>query len=138
MNPTSPQQLNTQLLFKPPTAVIYSKDFEPISVIPMNNDMYGYFTQYEVVRFPIQAPISIEDMSQPPTAPENMYAEISAMRVYSNDGLRLLLIARNDETALLMRNTFLPGQTKELNFIKTQAFYQGMVKAIKQIRNKDK
>jgi hypothetical protein len=77
-------------------------------------------------------------MSQPPTAPENMYAEISAMRVYSNDGLRLLLIARNDETALLMRNTFLPGQTKELNFIKTQAFYQGMVKAIKQIRNKDK
>lgn len=138
MNPTSPQASNTFKLLKPPTAVIYSKDFEPISVIPMNDEMYGYFTKYEIVRFPIQAPISVEDISEPPKPGPLLYAEISAMKVYSTDGMRLLLVARNDETALLMRNTFLPGQTKELNFIKTQAFYQGMVKAIRQIKNKDK
>jgi len=102
----------------------------------MNDEMYGYFLKYEIVRFPIQKPIAIEDDNLPVAPPELLYAEISAMRVYSNDGMRLLLVARNEETSLLMRNTFLPGQTKELNFIKTQAFYQGMVKAIRQIKNK--
>ena len=121
----------TPNLIKPPSAIIYSKDFEPISHIPMNEEMYGYFTKYEIVRFPIQKPISIEDVDKPMPLLEPLYAEISAMKVYSQDGIRLLLIARNDETALLMRNTFLPGQTKELNFIKTQAFYKGMVQAMK-------
>jgi hypothetical protein len=109
----------------------------------MNDEMYGYFSKYEIVRFPVSLPPSLESYSMEDKIPfdkmmenMNLYAEISAMKVMSADGIRLILIARNDETALLMRNTFLPGQTKELNYVKTQAFYQGMIKAIKQIKNK--
>lgn len=127
MNQPSPPQLNTNLL-KPPSAIIYSKDFEPIAHIPMNSQMYSYFMQYEVVRFPVQVPVDINSTS----IATPIYAEISAMRVHSTDGVRLILIARDDHTALLMNNTFLPGQTKEVNFIKTQAFYKGMIKAMKE------
>ena len=122
-------------LIKPPSAIIYSKDFEPISHIPMNEEMYNYFINYKIVRFPIMKPINIESLNDSKIMPEELlYAEIMAMPVYASDGIRLILTAINDETALLMRNTFLPGQTKELNFIKTQAFYKGMIKAIKEIK----
>ena len=134
MNHTSQPQLNIQKLYKPPTAIVYSKDFEPISHIPMTNEMYNYFTQYDLVRFPVQSPITVESANI--SAVPNLYAEISAMKVFSNDGIRLILIAKDDETVLLMNNTFLPGQTKEVNYIKTQAFYLGMLRAIKEIKNK--
>ena len=129
MNQPSPQQLNTYLL-RPPSAIIYSKDFEPISHIPMNAQMYQYFMQYEIVRFPVMAPLDINAISPVDITP--IFAEIMGMKVYSSDGIRLILIARDDQTALLMNNTFLPGQTKEVNFIKTQAFYRGMIKAMKE------
>ena len=143
MNPTSPQQSSTPQLFRPPTAIVYSKDHEPISCIPMNDATYEYFLKYDIVRFPVQVPLDINSYKMDDNIPiaellanTMRMAEISAMKVYSADGIRLMLIARDDETALLMRNTFLPGQTKELNFIKTQCFYHGMVEAIKKIRNK--
>lgn len=85
--------------------------------------------EYEIVKFPVQIPMDI--MAKPTSAvPAVLYAEIVAMRVHSSDGIRLILIAKDDTTALLMNNTFLPGQTKEVNFIKTKAFYAGMVRAI--------
>lgn len=136
MTQTSPQPLNTPPLFKPPSAIIYTNLHEPICHIPMTDELYEYFTKYEIVRFPIQSPVSFESTQEQVVPLKLVHAEISAMRVYSSDGIRLILIARNEEIALLMRSTFLPGQTKELNFIKTHAFYQGMIQAIKQIKNK--
>jgi hypothetical protein len=115
---------------KPPTAVIYSNDFEPISHIPMTPQMYEYFLNYNIVRFPIHSPInySVKEMPLPDVF---LYAEIEAVWVHNKSGpSRLLLISRNDETTLLMPNTFLPGQTKEVNYIKHQAFCQGLAKAI--------
>lgn len=98
--------------------------------------MYDYFLKYEIVRFPLYPPLTINSVKEPkelvPIEPK--FVEISAMRVMSLDGIRLILVARNDETALLINNTFLPGQTKEVNFIKQQAFYQGIASAIKQLR----
>lgn len=129
MNQPSPQPLNTNL-FRPASAVVYSKDFEPICHIPMNNQMYEFFMQYLIVRFPVQTLVDIT--ANPVVPPEIKHAEISAMKVYSDDGIRLILVARDDETALLMNNTFLPSQTKELNFIKTKAFYQGMMRAMRE------
>ena len=86
--------------------------------------------QYLIVRFPVQTLVDIT--ANPVVPPEIKHAEISAMKVYSDDGIRLILVARDDETALLMNNTFLPSQTKELNFIKTKAFYQGMMRAMRE------
>ena len=122
-------------LFKPPTAIVYSKDFEPISHIPMTAAMYEYFMTYEVVRFPLNAKITLAPEGSN-LAPELVYAEISAMRVQSLDGVRLILIARNEETVLLMNNSFLPGQTKEINFMKNVAFFEGMAKAIRENKKK--
>ena len=127
MNQPSQPQSNIHV-FKPVSAIIYTKDYEPISHVPMTAQMYEYFMEYEIVRFPVQMPFDINGKPGIDITP--MYAEISAMKVYSNDGIRLILIARDDTTALLMNNTFLPGQTKEVNFIKTKAFYQGMVHAM--------
>ena len=97
----------------------------------MNNQMYEYFMKYELVRFPVSLPIDINStVAVAMSANSIMYAEIAGMRVHSADGIRLILIAKDDATALLMRNSFLPGQTKEINFIKSKAFYQGMVRAM--------
>ena len=128
MNQPYPPPLNTNL-FKPPSAIIYSKEFEPIAHIPMNTQMYEYFMQYAVVRFPVQVPMPLD--AKPGIDITPIYAEIMCMKVMSSDGIRLILVAKDDDTALLMNNTFLPGQTKELNFIKTKAFYQGMINAMK-------
>jgi hypothetical protein len=123
------QLLSNTNLFKPPSAIIYSRDFEPISHVPMNAQMYQYFMQYEVVRFPVMLPVDIN--AEPTIVHTPIYAEIMGMKVHSSDGMRLILIARDDNTALLMNNTFLPGQTKEVNFIKSKAFFQGMINAMK-------
>ena len=98
----------------------------------MNDQMYGYFMQYEIVRFPVQRPMEIVIDNPEPVDVDKIYAEIRAMKVYSAEGIRLILIAVNDDSALLMNNTFLPGQTKEINFIKTKAFFEGMIKAMKE------
>lgn len=131
MNQPYLQQLNTNL-FKPSSAVIYSKDFEPISHVPMNTQMYEYFMKYEIVRFPVQLPITLGPPKEEAVSTNTLYAEISAMRVHSADGIRLILVARDDTTALLMNSTFMPGQTKEINYIKTKSFFQGMIKAMKE------
>lgn len=130
MNQPSQPPLNTGL-YKPASAIIYTKDFEPISHVPMNAQMYEYFMNYEVVRFPVQIPMTLASIKDEAISTSAIYAEIMAMKVYSSDGIRLILIAKDDATALLMNNTFLPGQTKEVNFIKTKAFYQGMIHAMK-------
>ena len=96
----------------------------------MNDTIYGYFTNYDIVRFPVQIPFNYDMPEIVNTT--TLYAEIKGMKVFSSDGIRLILIAVNDDTALLMNNTFLPGQTKEVNFIKTKAFFEGMVKAMKE------
>lgn len=118
-------------LCRPPTAIIYSRDYEPISHIPMNDILYDYFMKYEIVKFPVVVPVDPTDI--PNTAPvATLTAELTAIKVLSNNVLILILVALDDSTALLMNNTFLPGQTKELNYIKTTAFYKGMIKAIRE------
>lgn len=124
-------------IFKPPTAIIYSKEFEPICHIPMASDIYKYFLEYDIVKFPVSKPLNptmVTITEGSPIIDNVIHAEISAMRIHSSDGIRLLLISRNDETTLLMRNTFLPGQTKELNLVKQQYFYTGMAAAIKALK----
>jgi hypothetical protein len=118
-----------QKLFKPPSAIVYSKDFEPISHIPMTDEIYRYFMQYDIVRFPVQKAVDakVYYSGEPIPMEPPLTAEIRAMRVFSPDGIRLILIAETEETALLLRNTFLPGQTKELNYIKTTSFVKGFI-----------
>jgi hypothetical protein len=129
-NMTPEYQLKVLTIFKPPSAIVYSKDFEPISHIPMNDAMYEYFMNNDEVRFPVFKSVKPkpEDLLNVDGFP---VARITALRVYSPDGTRLILISKDDETTLLMRNIFLPGQTKEITYLKDQAFLRGMIKAMK-------
>lgn len=124
-------------ILMPSHAVIYSVDHEPISYIRMLPEFYDYFSKYEIVKFPVRKPMTFKELTSinPIADTGPLYAEIRAMRLRIKDTIRLMLYTNNEETALLLANDFLPGQTKEINLIKGAAIMEGIALAIRKLRD---
>lgn len=121
---------------RPPKAIIYSQEMEPITAIDMSTEMYNYFETYDIVRFPVMKPINPTSLNCEgpfPKYEQHLIAEIRAVRILDNSSKSVitLLFTNNEETALLMKTTILPGQVSHINYLKSQAFAKGMLEAIK-------
>jgi hypothetical protein len=97
--------------------VLYTPDFEPITVIDL--PMWGIdrISTGERFRVAIPSPVSCHAISQStPMMERILQISIYAERlIWRNKEKKLIFITDDDETALLLKASWLPGQQGEIN-----------------------
>ena len=111
-------------------AVLYTDDLEPITVLELPTLVRDHLERHGVVRLPIMEPPNYVGAPGVPCAEPVRVVEVWAERFVRKGQSHLMLFTRNDENALLLRSAFLPGQRRELNDQRAQAFAKGFVDAL--------
>jgi hypothetical protein len=113
-------------------AVLYAKDFEPITVIDVPEHAVEHLLRYESVRLPVVPPVETVPLTDNRVANVRFYAvDIWAEKLRFRTGAEhLMLFTYDEEAALLLKSAFLPGQQAALNRIKKDAFAKGFLDAL--------
>jgi hypothetical protein len=117
-------------------AVLYASDFEPITVIDLPEFAMEYLEKYRFVRLPVLRPPQTtpwDEASMP--EPNFPLVKIWAERLRHPRGEHLMLFTEDEEMALLLKSTFLPGQRSALHDVERRAFAQGFLNALQHLGN---
>jgi hypothetical protein len=98
--------------------VIYSKDFEPITVVdlPWMPERILQCLGGRIRLAALDPPRYSRDAGQPPLEATCRTVMLSMERLYWKDGIaKWIFIADCDETALLLEPSWLPGQQRTIN-----------------------
>lgn len=108
-------------------AVLYTKDLEPITVVDIPISLWEMLAAGSRIRLPVRLPLTLEHLRSPPMMRTvEIFGELFCRR-----GARSLMLFTNDEeSALLLRASFLPGQNREVQSRERQAFVAGIVRAL--------
>ncbi|KMO41158.1 hypothetical protein [Methylobacterium aquaticum] len=120
--------------------VIYdAEDMEPITVIRLPDHMRGYLDEIldgrrgPEITFPVQDPLRARDfLADVSSAPVQLrVVRLKFEPIRKGRGLLMwLCTTRDGETALLLKSVFLPGQQRELNHQREDAFMAGLFAAL--------
>ena len=115
-------------------AVLYTHDFEPITVIELPPVVRDYLARFGMAQ--------LEVLSMPPIEfnhpLEAVRCSVKTVRLIAEPVRRgshghLMLFTADEENALLLKSAFLPGQRHEVLSERADAFAQGFMKAIRAI-----
>lgn len=117
---------------KPPQAVIYTYDMEPITVVDMKPGYWDFLLETGAISFAVLPPLRIDSIwEQPDITVRARNVTIRAHKIVRGDGAKYLMLTTNDEdNALLMKPSFLPGQQSALNEERKKAFAKGFLHAL--------
>lgn len=107
--------------------VLYTDDMEPITVLDLKPWAMEYLVEHGNVRLPVMRPISTMWHAEhfDGTTPI-MQVTIYAERFVRNGKKHMMLFTSDEETALLLRAAFLPGQQNEVNRRMDDAYAKGV------------
>lgn len=112
-------------------SVIYTEDFEPITVIELSEFMKTELERRGSVNVPVYRPMPM------PPEPWNgqpdrcaWYVRLEADVLYRRGRKTMFVFAKDEETALLLKSAFLPGQQGSLRKLERRAFAQGFLRAM--------
>ena len=120
--------MQTRLL-TPPQAIIYTHDMEPITAIEMKPEYWRFLEKQAQIAFAVIPPFDISDYREPPHIPTIRVQQVRlyAHCIFRNDRCKYLMLTTEDEeSALLMKSIFLPGQQKTLTDVKRKEFMRGL------------
>lgn len=100
--------------------VLYTKDFEPITVIDLPLWLLEQLERQGAVRVAVMRPVQLEDTSVPVGSVEgNNIVTIYCERLRWSDGrVRPVLITSDEDLALALKPEWLPGQQAAVNSYK--------------------
>lgn len=99
--------------------VIYTEDFEPITVIDLPVWLLDQLERQGAVRVAIQDPPSLKPPTEPPEFQQPKIVEIYCEKLRWKDGtVKPILITYDEELALMMKPDWLPGQRGAVNSYK--------------------
>lgn len=109
-------------------SVLYSNDFEPITVLELSPAARSRLESYGEVCIPVMERLTFEVVrrNDPPRARGvRIVAEPFRRRGHGH----LMLFTENDEDALLLKAAFLPGQNGQVKNERAIAFARGFLEA---------
>ena len=115
--------------------VLYTHDLEPITVLELGEWQENFLKEHKNIRIPLERKMSCEVHTRPPCVVEINSVDITAEELIRRGKRHLFLFADDEESALLLKSVFLPGQRKELQEHERQAMAQGMLIALSRICN---
>lgn len=123
---------------RPAQAIIFSYDMEPIVTIDMKSWFWDYLYTHGQVRFNVTPPLMLSDFNnwgESPATRDYFIVKVNAVPFNIRGSCGLLLVTDDDTEALLMKSSWLPGQVKELNEERRNAFAMGFVRALIEMRD---
>lgn len=114
--------------------VIYTDDMEPITVINIDAWTEKFLNEHGSVRLAVMPifPINYEDKSAGLVQSFNIVS-IRAERFHRKGKTHTFLITEDEETALLLKAAFLPGQNREVQQRERDAMAKGFLQALSMI-----
>lgn len=117
-------------------AVLYATDLEPITVLSLEPWAIDYLRRWGIVRLHV-----IPQIAAPPPPLDDAHMEITmqtvtlrAERLRRGRHETMMLFTDDDESALLLKAAFLPGQTRVLRDREAAAFAEGFLHAMTRLR----
>lgn len=111
-------------------AVLYTDDMEPITVLQLSPLARDLLIRRGHVALQVLEPASLTLAGPPMTEVRCRKLVISAEMFRRNDKKHLMLFTGDEETALLLRSAFLPGQRRGLDEERAKAYANGFLYAI--------
>ena len=114
--------------------VLYSdEDMEPITVFELSEFATDYLNQYKRVTLPVIAPMRASFISD-----EDQITNCDVLKqvnIYAETFIRkgqkyMMLFTQDEESALLLKSCFLPGQRSELNEEMANFYAKGVLYAL--------
>lgn len=110
-------------------AVIYTRDFEPITIVHLEPWARAYLEQNGRVVLAVNPPFATEHAPDSVPRLRSWTVTINANPIRVFDARVLLLTTADDETALLLTSVFLPGQQRAMREHERKAFADGVQSA---------
>ena len=115
-------------------AVLYADDIEPITVIELSELAERYLNKFGMVRLAVLTPLTLSDMidyeQRPLQQPWSGIVRIFAESFVRRGREHMMLFTPDEESALLLKCAFLPGQQSRLQEREREAFARGFLKAL--------
>ena len=113
-------------------AVLYTNDFEPITVLDIPKWMWDRLMRGETIHIPVMRPFVFRSGGYVPPidCDDSIAVHITGELLHRKGKRSLMLFTENDEHALLLRSDFLPGQRGELQIRERGAFARGFLDAL--------
>ena len=117
--------------------VLYADDMEPITVIDLPTMAERYLSERGMVRLAVMLPpmLSVIAAEQTPVRDSLKTVEIFAERFIRRGCEHTMLFTRDDESALLLKCAFLPGQQAGIQERERTAFARGLLEALARVGN---
>lgn len=114
--------------------VLYTEDMEPITVLQLSEPARQALLDRAYVILPITEPITdlIPRFDDPPTLHLRQVV-IYAEKLLRNGKIHHILFTRDEESALLLKAAFLPGQHGALNEREAQGIAKGFLAALENL-----
>lgn len=115
--------------------VLYADDMEPITVIDLPALAEVYLNERGMVLLAVMLPpmLSVIAAQHPPGRDSIKTVEIFAERIVRHGREHMMLFTRDEESALLLKCAFLPGQQAGLQERERDAFARGFLDALARI-----
>lgn len=115
-------------------AVLYADDMEPITVIELSAMTEGFLNKYGMVQLAVRVPpaLSLWAEQQAPMV-SDWSVRIFSERFFRNGREHRMLFTHDEESALLLKCAFLPGQQTILQERERAAFARGFLDALNRI-----
>lgn len=113
-------------------AVLYTYDFEPITVIDVPEWAGEYLERYQCLSIPVierRLSVILADASEIPVHT----VRIECQKLCRRGITHWMLFTQDEESALLLRATFLPGQRSLVKEHEQSAFAKGFLGALKML-----
>lgn len=112
--------------------VLYTVDLEPITALQMPERAMKVLREHGQVQLAVTerlSPLSCSESSSHAVKRVRV-VQVWAERFKYRDADTLMLFTHDDESALLLRSAFLPGQQDSLQNERSKAFADGFMKAL--------
>lgn len=115
--------------------VLYANDFEPITVLELDVRQMQFIEKHRMINLPVITPpqtraLSIADR---PTLQTIKMVTIYPETFVRNGQKHTMLFTRDEESALLLKCAFLPGQQSGLQERERKAYFDGVLFALSRI-----
>lgn len=113
-------------------AVLYAYDFEPITVIDVPEFAQEYMERHQCFALPVfQQLFSVQPDATAPAGDHTFHTvRIQCERLCRRGRTHWMLFTQDEESALLLRAAFLPGQLGEVQERQRAAFSKGFWAAV--------
>lgn len=114
-------------------AVLYATDFEPITIIDLPPTVLHYIAVHQQVNLAVMEPVKFESPDDEHEPLKIRHVNIRAERIKRGEHEAWMLFTADEESALLLKAAFLPGQVGELRSREREAFIAGVATAFKNL-----